>query len=392
MIKTSLKLAGVILAGWLLLPLSAHAFMIRAEQAVNVAKNQVIDGNFYAAGNSIIVDGNIKGDLICVGQSIVVNGTVDGDIICAGQSIAVLGPVGGNVRTAGNTININNTVARNIMSFGSSIILGANGKTGWDMLVGGTAITVNGAIGGNLHGGGAQVMLNGQVAKDVQVAVECLRGKKADQECQAGLELGDQAMVGGNLIYTAKGLAKISPQAQIKGEVKQQQPKNYPTSKQEAWSQMGMAWIWGKVIMIFAALLIGLILISLFKDSLKDVAKTMQKKYWSSLGYGVIVLLLTPLVALLLMFTLIGIPLAVLLLLSWIICLLVGKIIAAIVFGNWLFEKFKWQTKNSIWPMIVGVVIASLVFSIPIIGWIIALVALIWGLGGLWFGCKQHCK
>ncbi|MFH0951278.1 MAG: hypothetical protein V1765_02275, partial [bacterium] len=247
-------------------------------------------------------------------------------------------------------------------------------------------------IGGNLHGGGAQVMLNGKVAKDVQVEVECLRDQKTAKECQAGLELGDQAMVGGNLVYTSKGLAKISPQAQIKGEVKQQQPKNHGASEKETWSKVGAAWLWGKIIMIFACLLIGLVLISLFKDSLKDVAKTMQKKYWASLGYGVIVLLLTPLVAFLLMLTLIGIPLAVILLLSWVICLLLGKVIAAIVFGNWLFEKFNWKVKNGIWPMIVGVVIASFIFSIPIIGWIIALVALIWGLGGLWFGCKQNCK
>jgi len=53
-------------------------------------------------------------------------------------------------------------------------------------------------------------------------------------------------------------------------------------------------------------------------------------------------------------------------------------------------DKIWHKKKDSlIWAMIVGVVIMWFIFCIPIIGWILALVAIWWGLGGIWLHFKN---
>lgn len=377
MTKTSFKLIVPLLFLILVLPLSVKAFTAKSDDVVKVNQDQVIEGNFYASGNSITVNGTIKGDIICAGQTININGPVDGDIICVGNTINVNAPVGGNIRLAGNTININSQVARNITAFGNSIVVGEGTEVGWSTLIFGAALDISGKINGSFYGGGDQVYLNANIGKDVEVDGQ-------------NIEIGDQAMINGNLTYYSYGKdIMISDQAKISGEIIKSDRKT--VDKQDLIFGLTWAWFWGKLISIFSALILGLVIISLFRSKAKDNIKDMLDKPWAHLGFGVVVLLLTPIISVILAITIIGIPLALILMMIWVVLLMVGKVLAGITFGYWLFEKFKWSNKKLLWPMVVGVVVACLIFSIPIIGWIIALLALIWGLGSVWFCCKKNC-
>ena len=85
--------------------------------SVSLAKGQTKDGAYYAAAQTVTVDGTVNGDVYCAGQHIYINGTVNGDVLCAGQMVTIRGTVSGDVRTAGQMIEIAGTVSGMVRIF-----------------------------------------------------------------------------------------------------------------------------------------------------------------------------------------------------------------------------------------------------------------------------------
>lgn len=372
------------LALLLILPISVSAFTAKSGDIVYVGKDETVDGNLFAAGSSITVDGKVTGDVICAGQTININGTVEGDVICAGQTIGINGPVNGNVRAAGNTININSAVARNVMAFGAAIIVGSEGSVGWDMLTGGATGEIRGKIGRGLSGGLASAVISGEIGGDVNLQIDDRiqkekRGIGVSEKSK--LNITDTAIIGGNVSYTAANEASVAEGASIAGEI----TKNAPKIRKDIDNNFKALWGLFGLYSIFSALVIGLVLISLWRDEIKKMTDKMMDKTGASIGWGIVIMILTPILAILLLITLIGIPLAFLLMLFWIIALCLSKIIVGILIGRRLLEKFwKNQKDSMIWAMIIGIVIVEIIFSIPLIGWLLCLVAMWWGLGGIY--------
>ena len=122
----------------------------------------------------------------------------------------------------------------------------------------------------------------------------------------------------------------------------------------------------------------------------------MLNKAGASIGWGAVVMLLTPIIAILLLITVIGIPLAAILIGLWFIALLISKVLVGITIGRLLLRKNKEpenkkeEKKNSLMlPMVIGITLSWLIFSAPVIGWLLSLVALWWGLGGIWLQFRK---
>jgi cytoskeletal protein CcmA (bactofilin family) len=363
----------VLICSFICFPLIAKAYDVKTGNSVYVAKDQVVDGNLYAAGQSLTMDGKVRGDIICTGQSIVINGDVEGSVICAGQSISVNGKVGGSVRLAGNILNINNEVKQNIMAFGANVVLGENGKTGWDMLVAGANTDIRGAVGRDMHGAGAALNVYGSVGRDLNFHFGNEKNNKPD------LTVFDKAIVKGSVTYTGYDEAKIDSGAKISGNINKKLPKIIQSKE-----AVMTAWARWKLYSLFSALIVGLVLVSLWRKETEKVTDMMLEKTGAAVGWGLLGLILTPIAITILIFTIIGLPLAFILLFAWLIALIVSSIITGILVGRSLVERFWVKEKDSIiWPMIIGIIITQIIFSVPIIGWIFSFFSLIWGLGGL---------
>ena len=85
---------------------AASAFDNRGGEKVVVAKDEVINDDLFAGGNTVIVDGTINGDLIVGAETVIVNGKVTGNVIAAGSSVTVNGEVGHDVIAAGAAVTI----------------------------------------------------------------------------------------------------------------------------------------------------------------------------------------------------------------------------------------------------------------------------------------------
>ena len=76
MSKTRLSLAVFLALFVGFFALEANALMVQNKESLYVAKEEVINSNYVAAGSSITIDGKIQGDVICAGRSITINGFV----------------------------------------------------------------------------------------------------------------------------------------------------------------------------------------------------------------------------------------------------------------------------------------------------------------------------
>jgi len=343
----------------ILFPLgSAKAMDTKTGDSIYISKDEIISGNLYAAGNTISVEGLISGDLIAVAQTVNVNGRVEGDIIVAAQNITINGEVGGNIRVAGEIININGSVVRNVNAFGADVIFGKDSKIGWDAYVASSNLEARGDIEGGISGKAEQALISGKIVKDVNLT-----------------------------LYNENNTPiTITESAQLDGKINQEFSKPNNVS----WLAV---WAWAKVYAIFCSLIVGLVLIYLTRNTTKKILKHIEDEPKKTLGPGAVILFIFPLITLFLLFTVIGIPLALIILALWLIFIYIAKIFSALIIGQVILKKLIKKDKiNLIWPLILGTIICYLLFSIPFVGGIFSLIAIFIGLGGIYLYASHQLR
>lgn len=355
----------------LLVPLSASkAAGTKTGENIYVPKEEIVSGNLYVAGQSIVIDGMIGGDLIVAGQSITINGQVEGDIIAVCQDITINGNVGGNVRVAGNTLTINGAVVRNVNAFGNNITLGTDSRIGWDVYAMGANLTFRGIIDGGLNGDANQVLVTGKIGKDIDI--------KLDGNSAQKLTVASGAIINGDIFYTSKIAANISADASVAGDVAQKIPELKTNTN--FWP-----WLWGLLFSVFAAIAVGLVATTVCKNCIYSIIGLIEEKKASVLIPGLVLFFILPPIAIVLMITVIGIPLALILGTLWLIAVYVAKILTAILIGNIIIKNIlKKESLSLTWSLVPGVIICWLLFSIPFAGWVIGIFAAWLGLGGIW--------
>lgn len=376
MIKKKFLFLTIFLSLILVLPLATKASYNPKQQQVYIPASENREGNVYLAGQSIVIDGDINGDLIAIGQSIEVNGQIGGDLIAAAQSLNINGEIKGNIRALGENINLNGTTEKNITLLGANINFNETANTGWDFLFLASNTNIKGSIAGELRGIAEIININGKIGKNVNITL--------NDRANGSLNIYSDAIINGNLNYTAKNDANISTKEAVGGKITKSSPK-------KSQSQETANWLWRKLYYLFSALIIGLIIVSIFRKKIKNLDNQLPDKIKKSIGPGLLILLVTPLASLFIAATFIGLPLALIIFFFWLIALYLAKILVAIVFGLWLSKKFFEKYKdNVIFIMTIGVTAAWIVFSLPYIGNLLAIMATILGLGFIYILKKQN--
>ncbi len=365
--------------GLIIIPLTAlKATNDTSNETLFVAKDEIISGNLIAAGESIIVDGTVSGDLIVAAQSLVVTGRIEGDILALSQEIEIKGEVGGNVRVFGDSVNIDSNITRNLNAIGSNVTIGENTRVGWDVLtVSVSSARIRGNIYGSLSAYGQKIFLAGKIGKNADI-------KNYGQN--QGLTIAKDTVINGDLNYSAKLPADIADGANISGQI------NYQEIQEEEKTSFS-TWAWNRLFSILSMILIGLVLIFLMPKYLKEINHHLKKQSGKIALIGAGLLLIIPPLAIILLFTIIGIPLALALFSLWLAGLFFAKTIISIALGEMLIKDlFKKQTVHIFWSLILGAFILSLIFSIPFVGWFIRLVAIAFGLGSIVLYVTHKCK
>ena len=367
---------GLLLALPLLLVAPAtHAFSVEARDNYQLPTAEIHDGNLYAAAGIINIDGEIDGDLIAAAQTLTVDGKIDGDLIAATQNLTINGEVTGSVRVVTEVANINGLVGRNVNALASTISLSPKSEIGSDLLVFGAWGNFNGLVNDSLYGSLAQATINGKVGRDVSLNLE------SDYE-NSNLFIGPDAVIGGNLNYTARKEASIENPEAIYGNT------NYRLQEDKKPN-------WGNRVMegffqLAALTLIGVILLTLRKKSFVRLSATMEKKPWQTPLIGLLVLIGAPIIIFFLFFTVIGIPLALILLALYLVLVVIAAIYPAYHLGLMLGNGLNKKAVNPFLALILGLLVLVILSSIPWVGGFIAFVFVLFGLGALSLEIKEN--
>ena len=361
---------------FVILPLVVFAGNKQYQQSIYVGPQEIIEGNFIKAGQVIDIQGAVNGDVIVAGGSITITGPVAGDVIAAGNIIRINGSVGGSIRLAASSVEISSEVKHNVWAVASSVNLSPTAKVGWDVYGAAATFDIKGPVDGNVWVTGTAIVIASQVGKDVAVSV--------DDDGQ--IILYPEAKVGGNLSYKAASDDQliIKEGAEVVGQTARKEiaiPTDVKFNK-----FLSFIYIFFEIISLFSLLVIGLILVSLLPKFVLQVRDEMMKKPWPSLGWGLIYLIVTPIIAVFLMITIIGIPLGIIIIPVYVITIYVSKVFAGFAVGLLIADNLAKDKKYKgtlVWPLVVGLVLLTFINFIPIIGFIVKFFLVLWALGAI---------
>jgi len=142
----------------------------------------------------------------------------------------------------------------------------------------------------------------------------------------------------------------------------------------------GLTW---KVIAYLMAFLTGLILILLAPWRMAGAATSIRTDTGPVAGYGAIALFVTPIAALVVCLTVIGLPLGIITLLLWGILLYLSQIPVSLFIGHAILGRNKpLESKGyMIGCLALGLLLLTLARAIPFVGFLVSLASGLFGLG-----------
>jgi len=352
---------------WLLLlalPVLALALSAGAEAkgdpSTVLPSDQTINGDYFARGGTVDLAGTVTSDAYVAGGTVTVSGTINGDLLVAGGTVTVSGHVLGNMRVAGGTVLLSGTVDKNVTAGGGTVDLTSSGKIGGNVVAAAGTLGLDGQIGGSVKLAASNADLAGTVGGNVDAAA-------------GQLHLTSKVLIGGNLNYTSRNDATIDQGATVSGNTSKHALPERP--------KRGFAWpvhLW----QLLSDLGVAALLFGLFPRFAVRAADAVRRRPWPALGIGLATLLLTPVVIIIVAITLIGLPVAFIMAGAYALAIYLSKFISVLWLTNWWADRSGTKL-NWVWLALAGVAVLWLVELVPILGPIVAALALLFGLGGI---------
>jgi hypothetical protein len=234
------------------------------------------------------------------------------------------------------------------------------GETAGDVIVLDGTVRIAGHVTGDVVSVAGPVRVSGRVDGDL-IAV-------SDRAF-----LGSAARVGGDLRYGDESPV-LARGARVDGKV-----------SNEDWDDSLNGWGWVSVLAWWVAvsvstLIVGVLLVWLAPGALYAAERAVQERLGATVGWGVLIAIGVPVLAIVALVTLVGIPFGIALLLAAIPVLLVAYATAAWIVGRRVLRN----RSASLWAaLFAGWGILRLLALIPIAGELVGLAATVVGLGAL---------
>lgn len=360
----------------LLVPLWCSAQRFQSGDKIVISK--AVYEDVYLAGGTITINAPIYGDLVIAGGQITINDSVSNDIIIAGGEIMLAGHAGDDIRLAGGMLNINQNVTGDVVVTGGRVMLARNSAVNGSLIASGGEVTVDGTIGGYLRSMAGSFVLNGRVGKNLDA-----RGK----------DIVINGTIGGDAVLSADDI-EVGQAASFAKQVRywSADEVNFGQSlkggnaisdaglrlDQGSGRYLGFATFLGLLWYLGAALVFIVLIQYLFGRYIQRAsANLVQAGAGRSILYGFLFFFLIPVVIIVSMLTLIGIPLALLLMFLYLILILLANVITSLVLANYINARYydhrgMWR---QVWSAFAIFIILKLLLLIPVLGWLLIIVA-----------------
>jgi cytoskeletal protein CcmA (bactofilin family) len=349
----------------LLLPTLVHA---QASESPQGRHEATIAGDYFGAGSNFSPGTAVEGDAFVAGGQVLLQTPVGGDAVVSGGSVSVSAPVGDDLYATGGRVTLESPVSGNARLAGNRVEIAKSGRVAGKATLAGRVVNLYGQVGRQLTVFGDEVLIDGDVAGNVTVAAR-------------HLVLGPNARISGKLTHRGPTPAEVDPAAVIGGGT-----KNIDYVANGGWqASTPMSWILGGAF-TFGLFLLGLCAVLFAPLPTAKVGLLVRGRVLGSIGTGLAVIFGSPVLAFVLALTVVGLPLAFVMLLSWPLVLVFGYLMGVLALTDALAGSSRKKLPGSglrIFSLALGLAAMLLLCWVPLAAWIVGSLLTVVGVGAM---------
>lgn len=358
---------------FLLAPLSP-ALAIDESNIVTVGPEEVIDQDYLMTADNITISGTINGDAYVAANNVTVDGNINGDLLVAAGTLTMLGRISDDLRVVGGQALISGSIGKNLSFFGVNLSVAKNSMIANSLVAMASHADLYGRVGNNATIYAQTSVIGNEIGGD-------LSGTFGE------LQLTDRAKVSGDLNYESNNEANLSNEAIITGTTNRFfSDKTGPRSKKGKMFRNVSAPV--EIAGFIISFLLGWLMIVLLPERKEKILSTFAKKPAKSLLIGALLLCFMPIMLVLLAVSLVGLPLALFLIPTFILLAYLSRILIVLYFGKRFGKRLKLPA-NELVALFLGLLVYYLLRMVPYLATLVLLLVTLSGLGSLILSFKS---
>lgn len=372
-------------------------------QGENLPYGTVITGDAVFYGNSVNVDGDIYGDVFAIASEIEINGKVSGSLVLFGNKVTVNNEVGGTIYVAAMQLDLapKAVLSRNLYFGGLSLNTQEGSQIRRDLYTATLGAQMNGSVDGEIQAiiGPAEFFF--------------LMMERIDPQNQLNLKPAAITVAA----ISNQGTDKIKPKVMLAGFAPALSLEAISLQQLEGltWENVG-DWLLERfqdwlVLLVFGLLGLWLMPKWVHGSVQSLISKPLPSAGWGLLGFVISLNLIGVVILCMIIIIVIGLFLGTIAFweLAWsfmafgsfslgvistsftLFVIYISKAIVAVWIGGKILNRIAPSyAGNNPLALITGLVLYVLLAAVPILGWVIGILATVFGLGAVWLFYKNR--
>jgi cytoskeletal protein CcmA (bactofilin family) len=342
-----------------------------------------VGADYFGVGGSLNLTDPTAGDAFLAGGRVSTAAEVKGDLVAAGGEVSIGGGIGDDLYAAGGEVQVDAVVTGNARLAGGDVAIGPATVIGGALTASGGRVRFEGNARERLHASGGSVFIDGTVQGDAEVEAE-------------QIEIGPNTRITGKLVAHTSRAPEIPAGAQILGGVEFHAAEvGHVISDSDAQNLRTVAHGVGSFFWVLGVFVAGTLFMLIFPAYSARAAQWIGQEPLRSLGLGFVILVSLPVLFVLLLITIIGIPLALIVAMLYGLLLFLGWVTAALFVAQKLLGFLRSGAPVTLgWKLLalfLAVLGLWLLGFVPIVGGWIRFAALLLGIGALvWQGWPRR--
>ena len=351
-------------------PCLTRAIELKNVDAFTTSATDKLDTEYWVASRSADVAGSITDDLFLLNMTTgVLSGTFESEVWCLSAMLLNLsGTVQDDARVMSKTIQVSGQIGSSLLTLGNTILVTDKAVIAKDVVLIGEEVIFQGTTtDGRLLMIGNKVTLSGKIARSVRLIAN-------------DIVVMPHTEIAGDLVYTAEKELVLNDKVILKGELKKKEmsetlPKSFT----------GFSWKRSAMFQFYffaAAALVGMVWLALFPGFSNSAVNSIRKSTMRCILFGPVALFGIPFLCSFIAVTVIGLPLAMVLLTLYILMIYIGKIMVAFAIGT-IVTRLTNATRvsQSFSALFIGLIIIYGLEWVPLAGPYISMATTVIGFG-----------
>lgn len=345
--------------------------------------SRMFGSDYFGAGGVLNLTDPVAGDAFVAGAQVNTATEVKGDLMAAGAEVSIGGGIGDDLYATGGQVQVDAIISGNARVAGGEVALGPATVVDGSVSLSGGRVRFEGSTRGYLQASGGSVYIDGTVDGDAEVHAE-------------EVEIGPETRIAGKLVVHGPRAPSIPAGAQIAGGVDFRGGESgHFNHRDVARDVHTVAHGVGSLLWIVGVFVAGTLFTLAFPAYSARAADWIGREPLRSLGLGFVLLICLPVLGVLLVITIVGIPLALILVMLYVPLLFLGWVTTALFVarkGLSLVRRDQPATTGiTLLALLVAVLALWGVGRVPVLGGWVTFVALLLGIGALvWQGWPKR--